>query len=102
MSVKRAQAEIDAEELIWWKSFFILEPWGEQRGDLRMGILASVMANINRGKDTPAFGAYDFMPDFERAALIYSDEEIDESIEEEEFMFEGIATAMGGQIIDNS
>lgn len=42
-----------------------VDPWGEWRADLRAGIVASVIANVNRAKKTNAFTAKDFMP-FER------------------------------------
>ena len=41
-----------------------LEPFGEERADLRMGVIASTIANVNRGKNTKAFSAQDFMPKF--------------------------------------
>ncbi len=39
-----------------------IDPWDESRADLRAGIVASVIANVNRGKKTKAFTARDFMP----------------------------------------
>jgi hypothetical protein len=99
MSLKQAQREIDAEEFQWWWAYNQLEPFGEERADLRMGILASVLANSTRGKDTPAFTPRDFMPDFNQVFRRASDEELDELIEQEEYMFEAMAVAMGGQVI---
>ena len=49
-----------------WAEFAEVEPFGEERGDLRAGIVASVVANVNRGKNTRPFKASDFMPRFER------------------------------------
>lgn len=43
---------------------FRLSPWNQERADLRMGILASVLANVNRGSGTKAYTADDFMPKF--------------------------------------
>lgn len=48
-----------------WMAYSALEPWGEERDDLRMGIVASVIANSNRGKNQKAFKPQDFMPSFE-------------------------------------
>jgi hypothetical protein len=49
-----------------WMAYAGLEPFGERRADLRMGILAALIANVNRDPDkTEAFKAEDFMPDFE-------------------------------------
>ncbi len=39
-----------------------IDPWGEWRADLRAGIVASTLANVNRGKKTKAYTAKDFMP----------------------------------------
>lgn len=49
-------------ELTEWRAFYGLHPFGEDRADLRMGILASLTANINRDKKRKAFAPQDFMP----------------------------------------
>lgn len=46
-------------------AYYKLEPFGEERADLRMGILASVMANAWRGKGQKPFKPRDFMPTFD-------------------------------------
>ena len=48
-----------------WMAFSTIEPWGQDRDDLRMGIVASTIANANRGKNTKAYKPQDFMPQFE-------------------------------------
>lgn len=50
-----------------WQAYYSLEPWGEDRADLRAGIIASVTANVHRdAKRRPdAFTPQDFMPRFE-------------------------------------
>ena len=65
MSVKRAQTEIDAAELREWMAYYSLEPWGQERGDLRAGIIAATMANLKRGKSSKAFTPKDFMPKYD-------------------------------------
>lgn len=45
-----------------WKAYYSLEPFGERIDDIRMGTVSSVIANVNRGKDTPAFEPKDFIP----------------------------------------
>ncbi len=47
-----------------WIALERVDPWGEWRADLRAGIVASTIANVNRGKKDKAFSAQDFMPDF--------------------------------------
>lgn len=50
-------------ELGYFAALYRIDPWGEQRADLRAGIVASTMANINRDpKKTPPFKATQFMP----------------------------------------
>lgn len=62
MSVARAQMEISSAEFGEWVAFFSLEPFGDRIADLRTGVVASTVANVNRGKDTPAFKPLDFIP----------------------------------------
>lgn len=47
-------------------AFYRLEPFGEEREDLRMGILASTIANVNRDPKVRrrAYQARDFIPVF--------------------------------------
>jgi len=45
-----------------WIAYDRIDPWSEARADLRAGIIASVIANVNRGKKTKAFRPLDFMP----------------------------------------
>lgn len=42
-----------------------IEPFGDRRGDIQAGMLASVLANIHRGKDTRPFSPTDFIPKFD-------------------------------------
>ncbi len=47
-----------------WMEYANLEPFGEERADLRAGIVASTMANVWRGKNGKAAKPGDFMPKF--------------------------------------
>ena len=60
-------AELDAQELMRWLGYHQLEPWGEERADLRAGIVASTIANVHRGKGKAPFRVRDFMPRFRKA-----------------------------------
>lgn len=62
MSVARAQIEVSSAEFGEWIAFFSLEPFGDRIADLRAGEIASVIANVNRGKDTPPYKPLDFVP----------------------------------------
>lgn len=42
-----------------------MQPFGEERADLRAGIVSATIANCNRAsKDAKAFSPSDFMPEF--------------------------------------
>jgi hypothetical protein len=49
-------------ELSEWIAFDRIEPIGEIRGDVQAGIVASVIANVNRAKGGRTFKPLDFMP----------------------------------------
>ena len=56
---------IDLWQLRRWAEYAEVEPWGETRADLRAGIVAATIANVNRGKGARSFKPGDFMPNFE-------------------------------------
>jgi hypothetical protein len=60
-----------------WMAYFELEPWGEERADLRAGIVASTLANIHRSDKTRAFSPLDFMPYSEKIVRPISEAEIE-------------------------
>ena len=45
-----------------WIALDRIDPWDQGRADLRAGIIASTIANVNRGKKSKSFSAKDFMP----------------------------------------
>ena len=51
-------------ELGGWLALHRISPWGEDRADLRAGIVASVIANVNRDpkRRAAAYKPVDFMP----------------------------------------
>lgn len=48
MSVKRARREIDSDEFGRWLAYGEIEPFGPLRDDLRAGMVAAIIANVNR------------------------------------------------------
>jgi hypothetical protein len=65
-------------QLTEWIAYAQLEPFGEERADLRMAILASLIANVNRDpkkKPTP-YEVSDFMPQFEKKEPISREDAI--------------------------
>lgn len=55
-------------QLLEWVAYAQIEPFGEERADLRAGIVASTIANVHRRPGKPAYRATDFMPKFRRRA----------------------------------
>lgn len=56
--------ELTSWQITEWLAYYQIEPWGEERGDLRAGIVASVTANANRDpkhRKRP-YTPQDFMP----------------------------------------
>ena len=61
------QHELSSHAFAEWMAFYQLEPFGEERADLRAAIVASVIANANRDPrgHPQAFTVEDFMPKFD-------------------------------------
>ncbi len=58
------QGEITSREFAEWLAYYRLEPFGEERADLRSARLMALLAQIN-GDGRMEYSAADFMPDFE-------------------------------------
>lgn len=59
MSVAQLKATLPASEVAYWFALYELDPWGEQRADLRQAYTTTVIANsMGGGKTKPL----DFMP----------------------------------------
>lgn len=56
---------MSASEYFEWRALERVEPFGEVGNYYRTGILASMLANMYRNRDTPAYTPLDFMPQFE-------------------------------------
>lgn len=57
-------AELRPSELGLWAALYSIDPWGEQRADLRAAIGTSVLAESNRNPKVRAepYTSEDFMP----------------------------------------
>lgn len=42
-----------AREFAYWQAYYRLEPWDGVRGDHHAALIASTIANVNRGKRRP-------------------------------------------------
>jgi hypothetical protein len=68
--------ELSVPQFLEWQLYSAVHPFGEERADLRAGIIASVIANANRGKRTQAYKPADFMPKFGRTPRKQTGEDI--------------------------
>lgn len=66
MPVGEMLGRMSSAEITEWLAFFQLEPFGGERDDLRAGIVAATVANVNRDpkKQKRPYEAGDFMPVF--------------------------------------
>lgn len=62
--VKKMLAEMSPEQLLTWKAYYALEPFGQKRDDLRAGTISAIIANANRDpkKRSQPFKPEDFFP----------------------------------------
>jgi hypothetical protein len=60
--------EMSAETWVLWQLYYDLDPWGEERADLRSGMIAAVIAETNRDKKKrrKPYAPKEFMPQFDR------------------------------------
>ena len=49
-------------EFAEWQAFYRLSPWGDERADLRAGIIASTVANVHRDRKSRSYKPADFIP----------------------------------------
>jgi hypothetical protein len=69
-TVSELQARMSSREFAEWIEFYGLEPFGEERADVRSAIVASTIANANRDakKRKKPWTVEDFMPKFGQPA----------------------------------
>ena len=61
MTVEELGQRMSSRELTEWRAYYDLEPFGDCREDFRTGILASLIANMFRGKGDKVTAPLDFM-----------------------------------------
>lgn len=62
MTVRELERRMPSAELTEWMAFYTIDPFGDQRADMRSAIISSTLANCHRDKDRKAFQYTDFMP----------------------------------------
>lgn len=60
MTVEEMLERMSSRELTEWRAYWEIEPWGEERADLRVGTLSAIVANVARGKGQRPFSPADF------------------------------------------
>jgi len=50
LSVAEAQQRIDSREFTLWRAAYEIEPWGEERADIRTAILLRTLVSAQGGK----------------------------------------------------
>lgn len=90
-TVRELLARIESRELSEWMEFYRVEPFGQEADWLGSAIVASTVANVNRGKGKKAFEVDDFMPKFNGCK---KDQSVDEMIQ----MAAMFTVAAGGKV----
>lgn len=86
-TVKQLKKELDSKEFTDWKAYYQIEPFGTEQDYVQAGIISSVIANVNRSKNSSPFKPYDFVPSSFKAQLHKK-----QSIEDIKGIFEKMAT----------
>lgn len=61
MTVSRLERELPYRELVEWMEEYRRDPWGTWRDNTHAAMIANILANAHRGKDTRPFSIDDFM-----------------------------------------
>lgn len=85
MTVAELLAGISSRELSEWAEYDKLEPFGQGRADLRAGIVASTVANVNRAPDQKLYTPEDFIGGAARVGPEPSYTEDDDDPEADEY-----------------
>jgi hypothetical protein len=64
MSVRRLLGEMDSREISEWMAYESVEPFGPWRDDVRAGVVAATVANVNRAKGAKPYMPTDFVLEF--------------------------------------
>lgn len=92
MSPREVLEKHSSRELTEWMAFMQVEPFGEERADLRAGIVASTIANVVRKKGGKMAKPEDFMPKF-------NVKKEEQTIEEQLNVVKMLNAALGGEVI---
>lgn len=88
LALKKTVAELlatmDSDEFTHWIAFDRLSPIGDERADLRAGIIASTVANCHRSPNRDPFRPSDFMVEYgkKKDPSQQTQEDVDKSIDD--------------------
>lgn len=91
MTVGELERRLTAREFAEWIEFYRVHPFVTERVDLMGGIVASTIANVNRGKGSRPLKPSDFMPTYDDRPQQMTDDEM-------MVMFEAFAHAHNGAL----
>ena len=66
-TVAELLASIEMDELLDWMAYERLEPFGEERADVRSAIHTATLINVHRGQHSRPVTPSDVMPRFDEA-----------------------------------
>ena len=69
-------SHMSAREFAEWMAYSQIEPWGEERADLRAALICKVLADINTPKGKQRAKLEDFMLRFDREKSTQTTEEM--------------------------
>jgi hypothetical protein len=61
-TVRELLGRLDSQELSEWMAFYSIDPWGDQRGDLRNAMLLAHVVGMMRKRGTMPPHPREFMP----------------------------------------
>lgn len=79
--MRQLKDSMDAREFGTWMAYYGVQPWGEQRGDLRSAIVAATIANSNPYRKGRNARVDEFMPFADTRARRMTDEEMMREVE---------------------
>lgn len=74
-NIAQLKHQITYRQFRGWVEYYQVEPWGEERADLRAGIISAAVRNSMRSKG-PAFKVSDFIPKFGPRKSSQSEDEV--------------------------
>ena len=75
-----------------WADYYVKEPFGEERADIRMAILATATVNVHMGKKGKRAKLADFLPEFGPPEPVTPDDLLSKVM--------ALNAAVGGEFID--